>query len=174
MQINRIFLDIDGVLNLMPYQALQAALKSLVREYPLPGNYSLYTAYRSLAKWPIYYTEDLFWDSFGHEFWSTLPKSPDCDLIIDMCVQLVGQSDVFLLTKATKNSSCAAGKIDWIYKNMPHWLHRQFAITTDKEICSAHDALLIDDCDKNIEEFGGQTLLVPRPWNSKHDLCTFK
>ena len=44
-----------------------------------------------------------------------------------------------------------------------------------KHFCARPDALLIDDGDHNVEAFranGGQTILVPRPWNSLHYMPT--
>lgn len=165
MKVEIIYLDIDGVLNLMPIDALK--LITGKTSYPLLGNYDIVESCNKLLERPISYTQ--FWNKLDRNFWRDITKSPECDEIIDICVQLVGQNNVFLLTAPVIDPDCIAGKVEWIYKYLPRWLHRQFLIGPNKWLCAKYNTLLVDDCDRNIQEFkeaGGQTLLVSRPWNS--------
>lgn len=161
-----IYLDIDGVLNLMPLEALSFVVGKTIKIYPLPGNYDLVGACNVLLK--KYITAEEFWSKLDRKFWRQLSVSDECSWLIEMCAQMVGKTNVFLFTVPIKDPDCMAGKMEWIYDKMPQWLHHQFLIGPHKWLCAKPDALLIDDYDKNIEQFaanGGQTILVPRPWN---------
>ena len=62
------------------------------------------------------------------------------------------------------------GKINWIDKNMPEY-SRRYLIGPAKQFCAGPDSILVDDSNKNIEDFaeaGGNVILVPRPWNSNY------
>jgi 5'(3')-deoxyribonucleotidase len=81
---------------------------------------------------------------------------------------MVGQRNVYIATAPIDAPSCASGKMIWIQRNLPQWIHRQFLITPCKFVASHPGALLIDDFEDNIRFFqgrGGSTITVPRPWN---------
>jgi 5'(3')-deoxyribonucleotidase len=87
---------------------------------------------------------------------------------LHLAARLVGQENVCIATSPTKCPESLAGKLDWIHRVMPPWMHRQYAITPRKHLLARPDALLIDDVEANIERFeagGGRGVLVPRPWN---------
>jgi 5'(3')-deoxyribonucleotidase len=167
-----VYLDIDGVLNQMPYDALNKVLGTNIVRYPLPGNYDIVKACNKacLDKGIKHvYSPEEFWSKLDREFWANIHPSPECDWLPELCGQVVGRKNVFLLSTPIHNPDCVAGKMEWIHKNLPSWLHRQFIFTPHKWVCSKPGTLLIDDYDKNIqlfETYGGQTILVPRPWNS--------
>ena len=78
------------------------------------------------------------------------------------------------MTSPTIDPDCLAGKLEWIHEFTPRWMHRQYLVGPRKQFCAHREALLIDDADKNVNtfrEWGGQALLVPRPWNSMHALA---
>ncbi len=121
------------------------------------------------------FSPDQFWQSFDRDFWAELPISDEFEDLLSRSESLVGADSVAFLTAPTLDSDCAAGKMDWIYRNAPHRFHRQFIITPLKHFCARPDALLIDDRDDNVEMFaksGGNAILVPRPWNKNHGIDT--
>jgi hypothetical protein len=117
------------------------------------------------------FTEATFWQSIKRDFWATVPKSRECDWLLETCAGLVGRENVCILSSPTLDPDCASGKVEWIYTFMPQWMHRQFLIGPRKHFCARPDSLLIDDRDKNIEDFcaaGGCGITMPRPWNRLH------
>jgi len=167
-QVDIIYLDIDGVLNTMPYDALFNVLGCNGLVYPNSGEYDIVKICNKYLKTPI--SSEEFWSKLDREFWANIHPSPECEWLPDLCGQVVGRKNVFLLSSPIDNPDCIAGKLEWIYKNLPTWLHRQFIFTHHKWVCAKPDTLLIDDYDMNIQKFvayGGQTILVPRPWNSQ-------
>jgi 5'(3')-deoxyribonucleotidase len=172
MNLEVIYIDIDGVLNMMPFDALSKVVGYTVTKYPISGNYDIVKNCNTLLTNKI--SGNDFWKQLDRKFWATMPQTLECNWLPDLCAQCVGRNNVFLLTSPVIDPDCLAGKLEWIYANMPRWLHRQFLIGPHKWLCAKSSALLIDDYDKNIGEFqayGGQTILVPRPWNSGHTMC---
>jgi 5'(3')-deoxyribonucleotidase len=166
--IEIIYLDIDGVLNQMPYDALSKVLGQDVIYYSIPGDYDIVKVCNKCLKIPV--SAEEFWSKLDREFWANIKPASECEWLPELCGQVVGRKNVFLLSTPIDNPDCLAGKMEWIYKNLPEWLHRQFIFTPHKWVCAKPGTLLIDDYDKNIQKFetyGGQTILVPRPWNSQ-------
>ena len=63
------------------------------------------------------------------------------------------------------------GKVEWVHRYFRTFEKRLIITQAPKSLLAKPDTLLIDDRDKNIEEFiaaGGQAILVPRPWNELH------
>lgn len=176
--INRIFLDMDGVLNVGAPWFLRAAGVSIepddIDRYPPDCGPEIVDAANRLliaeGKPPL--TRTQFWKcTESVEFWRNFPVSNECRDIVDRSVRMVGDDEVYLLTSTTRSPECLAGKLTWIQNNLPTFLHRQYLIGPPKHLCARPDALLIDDFDKNVNAFrkaGGQALLVPRPWNSNY------
>ena len=103
--------------------------------------------------------------------------SAEFPFLLGWCESLVGQENVCLLTSPTIDPDCLAGKLEWIHEFTPKWLHRQYLVGPCKQFCAHPEALLIDDSDKNVNKFrdwGGQAVLVPRPWNTNHTLNTME
>jgi len=118
-----------------------------------------------------------FWRAFGRKEWANFPVSDEFQWLLNSCKALVGRENIYILTTPILDPDCAAGKMEWIYKYCPKWLHRQYLIGPCKHMCARPNALLIDDSDENVNKFrehGGQALLVPRPWNSLHEVNTMK
>lgn len=166
-QTEIIYLDIDGVLNQFPLAAIRR-ITGFKLKYPIPGNYDIRQACNKCLKVPL--SPEQFWVQFDRKFWATIPPTPECGWLPELCSQVVGRKNVFLLTSPVEDPDSLAGKLEWIYSYLPSWIHRQFLITPHKWLCAKPNALLIDDYDANIDKFklyGGQTMLVPRPWNSQ-------
>lgn len=106
----------------------------------------------------------------SQEFWRNLKWTHDGRDILRAIMDTLGLEKVYLLSLPMPNLESASGKMMWLNDNFPVYLNR--VILTSREVPKSFmarpDALLIDDKDKNIEDFisvGGQGILVPRPWN---------
>jgi len=163
----QILLDLDDCLNTFTTSALTRFCRVNVTEstYPNKGSFDICKAASMILGRQVEKQE--FWDSFDREFWATVPKSAEFDMILEFA-ESFGRENVCILTAPTKDPLCLAGKLDWIHDNLPEWLHRQFLMGPRKHFCASKNRLLIDDSDKNIDEFnahGGWAILVPRAWN---------
>lgn len=173
--IKRILLDIDDVMNECTRYALQWLgipfdYVNFYDKYPTKNGYDIVTTANDILGTPRF-TVPSFWSMIPRTFWSSAPKSAEHDWLLPKCVELVGQQGICLLTGPTKDPDCLAGKLEWIVRVLPPWLHRQYLVGPCKQFCAHPDALLIDDSDANVDKFrawGGNALLVPRPWNMLH------
>lgn len=171
----KIFLDLDDVLNRFTLYALA--------HVGCPVNFMSFDDFNPEWGWDIVlaanelspdgtFTAESFWSEITQEFWATVPLADGLWFLLNRCEKLVGKENVCVLSSPTSDPACAAGKMIWIHNNLPQWLHRQFLIGPCKHFCATPDALLIDDSDKNVDQFrkhGGQAILVPRPWNSLYE-----
>jgi hypothetical protein len=176
--IKRILLDIDDVCNRFTMSALWHVGCQVdpmdEATHPGGGDYDIVACANRMFGYDRF-TPQTFWDSFPQRFWATIAPSAEFPYLIGWCESLVGNDNICLLTSPTIDPDCPAGKLEWIQKFCPRWLHRQFQIGPCKQFCAHPDALLIDDADKNVNKFrewGGNALLVPRPWNSANGLKT--
>lgn len=173
--ILNILLDVDDTLNKFTMSALRyfTGRHDLTdADHPCPGDYDLIRAASALVGRPL--TKPEFWDFFPRDFWASLPKSDEFDMILDFA-ESFGRENVCILTAPTIDPMCLAGKLDWIHENLPEWLHRQFLMGPRKHFCAHPQALLVDDANKNVNAFraaGGKAVLVPRMWNTLYDTST--
>jgi len=174
MKIQRIFLDLDDVLNtFVPFALQQLGCKCRQKkyeDYPAEYGWDLVGAFNKLHPWKRY-TRKEFWEDVDHyKVWSCCPKSDVFDLLIEESIKIVGQGNIFILTTPTFSPECLAGKLKWIQKKCPKWLQRQYIITPRKYVCAQPGSLLIDDYEDNCCKFGmngGEYIVFPRPWNSQ-------
>jgi hypothetical protein len=177
--IQRIFLDLDDTLNSFTMFVL-GRMGCAVRPYdyhlfPSDCGYDILGAYDKLRGTLPPMTKAQFWNSITREVWAGAPRSPEFDMILAHAEAAVGRENVCILTAPTIDPDCLAGKLEWIHKFLPRWLHRQFLVGPPKHFCARPDTLLIDDSDDKCDKFresGGQAILVPRPWNSLRTLYT--
>jgi len=172
--ISRVMLDLDDVCNHFCMTALKyAGATSLV----LP-----YEAYPEVAGWDIVMAANLlkepgrpefgvveFWESLDRNFWAGIPPAPYLRNLLAALVWAVGEENIFIATSATKSPECLAGKLEWIHRFLPKFLHRRYMIGSHKEVLANPFTLLIDDRRGNVDKFrkaGGHAILVPRPWNT--------
>jgi len=116
---------------------------------------------------------DSFWSALGFDFWSTLPWMVDGQEILKTVEEYFGLKNVCLLTSPCHTKGCVDGKREWIKKNIPEYGSRVL-FGSCKEFCANPRHVLLDDADHNCKAFadaGGTGLLVPRIWNSKHELA---
>lgn len=160
--ITQICLDLDEVLCdfVGPALRLHGLDPVTVLESWPAGVYSMPTV--------VAMEERAFWGPIvenGYEFFAGLPLKPWAEELLDLCGRL---ATVTVVTRCTHGPS-AAGKIDWLER---HGLHR-YLIGPAKDVCAHGGSVLIDDWDKNCDDFamaGGRAILLPRIWNPLHGL----
>jgi hypothetical protein len=111
-----------------------------------------------------------FWDPMNYEWWSALPKTPDCDELLAVLKEFFGPKNIALCSAPSLNPGCMPGKVEWLKVHAP-FLYRQFCFAPNKKFFAGPQRLLIDDREKNtleFEEAGGKAFLYPRVWNRRH------
>ena len=165
-----LLLDLDGVIipspqAILAYFSVPVACES---EYPdgflwdIQGATNLLRARKNLP--PIVGPKD-YWGSLTRNFWASLGKYPLADELINWLYSEM--YDVRFCTACVDEGSIA-GRYAWVAEHYPMCLNTMI-ITTDKaKLAEIPGAILVDDRDKNVEEFrenGGKAVLVERPWN---------
>jgi 5'(3')-deoxyribonucleotidase len=156
----------DGVLSNFT-KGCEQLFKVSLNPWPDKGNYDTAQI--------LGISQNDFWKKIterGSFFWSDLEVYQEGRLLLEHCEKLVGKDNVAILTSPTLDPDCASGKMRWVNKHFPKF-NRRILIGACKHICASKDAILIDDCDLNVQKFtthGGNAVLFPRPWNSKHEL----
>lgn len=175
--IRRILLDLDDVCNSLTLHIMRhvgCPVRSYA-DYPVECGYDILCAVNKTHPSRNNWTVPEFWDCITRRVWSAIPESYEFRWLLEYCENAVGRENICILTSPTKDGDCHSGKYEWIMAHFPEWMHRQYLIGPRKYFCAHPDALLIDDSDHNVEQFrrwGGQAILVPRPWNRLHDCDT--
>lgn len=176
MNITRIFLDMDDVCNRFTMYALRLAgcLVDIFDDsvFDPKWKFDIIKALNALHPTQTF-TAKSFWDNLPEEAWSLAPISDEYHYLLDWATEIVGRSNMFFLTSPTLCPLSCSGKLKWIKYHAPPWMQRQYVITPRKICCANEYSLLIDDKDSNVVDFkaaGGHAVLVPRPWNSAHDI----
>ena len=177
--IRRILLDIDDVCNKCTMYALQWLgiefdYENFYAKYPTRYGYDIVSAANEMLGYQRFDVKS-FWSMIPRTFWASCPQSDEYSWLFQLCVDLVGQDNVCFLTGPTKDPDCLAGKLEWIRHNCPPFMHRQYLIGPRKQFCAHPEALMVDDSDANIDKFrewGGNGILVPRPWNTLNAVNT--
>jgi len=113
-------------------------------------------------------THKLF-EPMGRGFWASLGWTKDGNSIATMVDTLLGENWC-LLTNPWNGDGVIDGRRDWISRELPNMKNRVL-VGACKSMCASPNAILVDDYDKNIDEWrkhGGIGFLYPRPWNSAH------
>jgi hypothetical protein len=131
------------------------------------------------VRWDFYkqlgIADNDFWGKMDRDFWANLPWTPEGYSLLRGLENFYGKENIVLLTAvalptADMNAAAIAGKLDWIYKNLPLAYNNSYFVGSKKHMLASRGKVLIDDSDKNVKAFcaaGGQTILIPRPWNAK-------
>lgn len=167
--LERIFVDVDDTLNQFTMHTLLLMGCPANSVYPVDVGYDIVAACNRLQAHQRGKHE--FWAMLPEEVWSEAPPTPECSWLLDECAEVVGQENVFLCTSATLAPSSVSGKLKWIQRHLPTWIHRQYLITPHKYLLARVGTLLIDDSHDqclNFTRHGGETIVVPRPWNPNH------
>lgn len=179
--IRRILIDLDDTCNRFKMPCLRA-LGCLNcdsdADFPVEVGYDIIAAANMKHPTRDDWTPKNFWSSVPEEVWADAPESEIFPWILNVCANIVGRQNVFIMTAPTDEPNCASGKTRWLQYHLPSWMHHQYSITPMKEMAAHPDVLLIDDAMSNIERFraaGGLGLCVPRPWNPfyRHDTKSF-
>jgi len=158
----KVFIDMDGVLadfNL-------AAHLAHGREDCYPGNPSAYGEWHIEKVWGC--TPEEFWAPLQYKgFWENIPKTPEADMIVELCLEKFGEKNTAILTSPSLDPYSVPGKREWIATRYPA-LKDQMLFGKAKGFVAGPRKVLIDDCDRNIWEWsdeGGYVIQVPRLWN---------
>jgi 5' nucleotidase, deoxy (Pyrimidine), cytosolic type C protein (NT5C) len=166
MKINAVFCDMDGCLT----DFVGGACKAHGQPNPWKvdpskaGTFDL-AGMLGLSRTAFYRPLD------SHEFWANMEPTAEFG---DIASRLAGLEvlgiPTYVLTKPTLSSWCLSGKHAWIKKNIPS-LERHLIVAANKSLLAGPGRLLIDDTTEVVQawkEAGGEALLFPRPWNTRH------
>ena len=166
--MKRAFLDMDGVLvdfiqGMIDVHNLGKTIDELYFDYP--GEWDVTKILKMAAP--------AFWKPINEEFWAKLEWMPDGERLLKIVEDRFGRENVCLLTSPCANYGCYDGKMRWIERHLPKHYKRHLMVGGMKHLCASQNVVLIDDSDANIDKFrdhGGHGILVPRIWNSAHNL----
>ncbi len=112
-----------------------------------------------------------FWLKQTPEFWATMLWTDYGRELLELCENYAGIDNCRILSTPAGAYS-AHGKLLWLEYNMPYYFDkRYYHLTHHKHEMAAPNKLLIDDSDKNINDWranGGVGILFPTKYNSKH------
>jgi len=157
-----IYYDLDGVLAdfVTPALALHDRLDLLEPGRWPKGRYSMEDA--------LGISKEAFWrpiHNTGHIFWSLMPAY---DWMFELLeVARAKAKRVAIISKPSEHPSSSFGKHIWINKYFGETF-QDFSLTAMKADSARPGRLLIDDFDKNCDEWtaaGGEALLFPQQWN---------
>lgn len=152
----KVFLDMDGVL----VNFRRGICEAFDRDDP-STNWTFWENWEGV-------TVDDVNDRCNTVFWELLYCTSEGMEIEQAVRHTFGEDNIYILTTPMPNPGSSTGKLLWIKQHVP-WLYDRTIISyAPKSLLAGPGTLLIDDKDKNIEEFraaGGQGILVPRSWN---------
>lgn len=174
--IKTVLIDLDDVLNCFTMYALRRLVGPHINhmsydQYPKECGWNITAAFNKLAG--TAYTPKVFWAMLPKDVWYNVPPGVDFRAILDWAKNYVGWENTFIVTSPTLCPHSASGKMQWIQRDLPPVLHRNFAITSQKHLLANANTLLLDDNEENVKRFnahGGHGVLMPRPWNSATEL----
>lgn len=132
--------------------------------YPRQFGFDLIEAINHLLGMDVY-THDTLWGTLPRFVWSESRRAPWCGWLIDECRKYT--DDICVLTAPTRCPECAAGKVEWLNRNLPGM---PYVIARQKFRLARPDAILIDDAEHNLNAWTGPSICFPQPWNYLHDL----
>lgn len=160
-----VFIDMDGVLcNWTKGVAdiLEMDYDKFLREWP-PGTASISDVLK--VKQSAYWNKI---DKAGAAFWRALEPFPWFEELWEAAEEV---GEVKILTSPSCHGSSAHGKMQWIADRFGRFKWRNYVITNQKWLCAGPGRILIDDNDKQCQDFtsaGGRAILFPQPWNKNH------
>lgn len=163
--ITAVFLDLDGVLVDFVGGALRAHGKPA--SCLIPGKWHVEVG--------MGLSPEAFWAKCrGHRFWSTLDWTSDGKYVLNLVSRHL-PVPLWLLTSHSDDDGACSGKYAWLCREL-NCLRRRAILCPDKRAVSRPGALLIDDSDDNVEMWcamGGEAILLPRFWNSRHEAAHY-
>lgn len=177
-KIDTIVLDVDDVLNkFVPFISKEifgvGDGESLDWFSPIYG-WDLVGAVSHALGLEVPMSPTEFWEKIPSELWRQVPKSDECEELVETAFRLVGEDHVFLATSPTLDHFSLPFKVRWIEEQLPKSFHRRWSVTPIKRYFGTPGALLIDDRESNCNDFrlrpngapGGDSILWPKAWNS--------
>lgn len=162
------FLDMDGVI----VDFVGGVCKAHNRKSPYLEQ-SSYGVWDMEKLWGI--SVDEFWQPTEYPgFWRQLEPTTDAEQIVKLVTNAFGLGNIAVLTAPSDSIWCVNEKREWMKSHFPA-LAKNMIFTSAKRFLAGEDRVLVDDRDKNIDQFsqaGGQTILVPRLWNRKYEFNT--
>jgi hypothetical protein len=160
-----IFLDLDGVIRDFSAGLIDHFDMDYTTEDICSWGYSID---KVREKYGFSFLE--FWENLPEEFWANIPKTPEADEVLEIVKPL---NPIIFTSPGYPHG--ASGTYEWILRNLPDYKKRWIIGTNKALLAGPHTRpnLLIDDYDKNAQQFfgaGGDIILFPRPWNSLHSL----
>ncbi len=162
MNIDRVYIDIDGVLADFQGGVLNAF--GVPHSRPEPGKGL--DDYLGLSDGEV-------WEKIkekGAAFWLQLQLLPDALDILNCLLAHFTNDQLYLVSCYTDDVNCLVGKASWVKMLFPAMFSR-LRFVTDKAELAGPGRLLIDDAANVAERFrahGGEAILLPRPWNALH------
>lgn len=161
------FLDMDGVI--ADFVTAACLAHGRISPYRDPANLGSFDMEKL---WKMQIND--FWKPINTVgFWHEIPLMPDAKEIVDLTEKYFGK-EVAILTAPSHDPHCFIGKREWILRNFPQFENRLiFAAASAKRLMAGPGRFLIDDRDKNLDQFaeaGGTPICVPRPWNHLHGI----
>lgn len=168
MTINRIFLDLDGIL----VDAVSGFCKVHNKDDPYldPANWGKHNIDEI---WHM--TKKEFWRPCNKTFWENLPPMSDANQIYEIVMEFAEENNIVVavLTKSGLGDGCLQGKKNWVDKHFPKLSKNFWVGFGTKAIAANPHSILIDDYNKNCDEFvaaQGNCILYPRMWNRNYNL----
>lgn len=99
-------------------------------------------------------------------FWRTLEWLPEGRALYQDLAAIV---PVVIMSTPCDHAASAAGKLEWIERELPPAQRREYALTPCKARFGRPGSVLVDDSGRNVEEFraaGGRAFLWPATWNA--------
>lgn len=170
----KVFLDMDGVVADFT-SGMCVAFNIPFTNHPYSMPYGLWDYVEYVEKY-----HGIPWDQVKQvcsdpSFWAELPELPGA---VTLFANLQKYDMRFLTTPTGDPRAVFSGKREWLEDRdwvAPH--DKQMILLESgetKEQYAAPDIVLLDDQDKNVQDFrhgGGLAILVPRPWNNRHREC---
>ena len=116
-------------------------------------------------------TEEDFWKRIDDtkNFWETLEPTPWFQDLMSVIKAL--DVEWYIASAPCLSPKSAAGKMVWMQERFGREFDRYF-FTPHKSLLAAKNRILIDDRDKNIDDWndaGGYGIVMPQPWNRLRD-----
>ena len=149
MTLKRILLDLDDVLNTFtPYIMNLLGCGCSPCGYgaiPPCAGYDLVRTVNYSHPSRHNWTSNEVWGRVTREVWATVPCTPHGKLLIQKASSLVGEENVYIVSRPTSDPDSLAGKLEWIHAHLPPVFSSQFLLGAPKHICAAPGIVLIDD-----------------------------
>ncbi len=105
--------------------------------------------------------------ALGAEFWANLEEYT---WFWELYNTLSKTAPVIFLSSSTRAPATLSGKMQWLQNRFGE-TYRDYIFTPQKQQLAATKALLIDDYDRNVDDFmaaGGSAIRFPQLWNRNH------